>query len=137
SPSACGYTSSSTRGRATRERKTPYGVNCAWCWLSCQQSPYGPPWPLTYRTRHLLMQCAAHKRDGSGQPCRKPAMKGATVCASHGGSAPQVRAAAQRRLLEAADPVAARLVHLALNSDDEKVQLAACRDLLDRVAVTS
>ena len=59
------------------------------------------------------------------------------MCRMHGGSAPQVRAAAQRRLLEAADPVAARLVHLALHSDDEKVQLAACRDLLDRVAVTS
>lgn len=83
------------------------------------------------------MQCTATLRDGSGTPCRKNAITGATVCGSHGGSAPQVRAAAQRRLLEAADPVAARLVHLALNAEDERVQLAACRDLLDRIAVNS
>ena len=81
------------------------------------------------------MNCQAHKQNGDA--CKAPAIRGTTVCRVHGGSAPQVRAAAQRRLLEAADPVAARLVHLALNSDDEKVQLAACRDLLDRVAVTS
>jgi hypothetical protein len=81
------------------------------------------------------MQCVAHRRDGN--QCGSDAVKGTTVCRMHGGSAPQVRAAARRRLLEAADPVAAELVRLALESDDEKVRLAACRDLLDRVAVSS
>lgn len=42
-----------------------------------------------------------------------------------------------QRLLAAADPVAAELVRLATRSDDEKIRLAACRDLLDRVAVAS
>lgn len=83
------------------------------------------------------MKCQAHSRDGTGKPCGKHALKGATVCASHGGSAPQVRAAAMQRLLAAADPVAAELVRLATKSEDEKVRLAACRDLLDRVAVSS
>jgi hypothetical protein len=36
----------------------------------------------------------------SGERCKKAALKGATVCATHGGSAPQVKAAAKRRELE-------------------------------------
>lgn len=81
------------------------------------------------------MQCTAHRRDGA--QCGSDAIRGTNVCRMHGGSAPQVRAAAMRRLLEAADPVAAELVRLATESADEKVRLAACRDLLDRVAVSS
>lgn len=34
----------------------------------------------------------------SGRPCRAWAIKGGTVCVKHGGTAPQVRAAARRRL---------------------------------------
>lgn len=81
------------------------------------------------------MQCTAHTR--TGKQCGNDAMKGTHVCRMHGGSAPQVRAAAMQRLLAAADPVAAELVRLATRSDDEKIRLAACRDLLDRVAVAS
>ena len=77
--------------------------------------------------------CTARRTDG--QPCKASAIKGATVCRVHGGSAPQVRAAAQRRLLEAADPAAAELVHLALDAESPNVRLAAVRDLLDRAAV--
>lgn len=36
----------------------------------------------------------------NGQPCEKPPIKGATVCASHGGSAPQVKAKAALRVAE-------------------------------------
>lgn len=36
--------------------------------------------------------------DGTVRHCRKRARKGALVCGSHGGNAPQVRAAAQRNL---------------------------------------
>ena len=43
--------------------------------------------------------CLGHNR--AGQPCGKHPMKGTTVCNIHGGSAPQVRAAARVRLLEA------------------------------------
>ena len=78
-------------------------------------------------------QCQAHTT--AGVPCRNPAIRGATVCRSHGGSAPQVKAAARRRLLEAVDPVVARLVHIALNDDDPKTALVAIRDVLDRVGV--
>lgn len=43
-------------------------------------------------------KCVRGKKDGT--PCKKPPIKGATVCASHGGKAPQVRAAAARRVAE-------------------------------------
>jgi len=58
-----------------------------------------------------MPQCTANSSQ-SGQRCRKEAIKGATVCRNHGGSAPQVRAKAAQRLLEAADPAAAYLVSL-------------------------
>lgn len=54
----------------------------------------------------------------------------------HGGSAPQVKAAARRRLLEAVDPVIARLVDIALHEQDPKTALVALRDVLDRVGVS-
>jgi hypothetical protein len=41
--------------------------------------------------------CAAHRTDG--EPCGGWAVRGTTVCASHGGRAPQVQAAAQARLV--------------------------------------
>lgn len=46
-----------------------------------------------------------------GEPCRKPPIPGGTVCSAHGGSAPQVRAAAERRLARKAaeEHVAANL----------------------------
>ena len=44
-------------------------------------------------------QCTGHKR--TGERCTKAPIVGATVCWTHGGAAPQVRATAQRRLAEA------------------------------------
>lgn len=44
----------------------------------------------------VVRQCTAIKR--SGDRCKRSAIKGGTVCSTHGGKAPQVLAAAQRRL---------------------------------------
>lgn len=44
------------------------------------------------------MKCEA--RRSNGEPCRNWAVKGARVCRNHGGSAPQVKAAAARRRAE-------------------------------------
>lgn len=77
-------------------------------------------------------RCTAHS-SRTGDPCQRPPIKGATVCRTHGGAAPQVQKAARARILEAADTVAAALVRLAL--DDETppaVRVQALRDLLDR-----
>jgi hypothetical protein len=49
---------------------------------------------------HDPEKCTGH--NAQGLPCGKAPMKGGTVCRTHGGSAPQVRAAAERRQLEAA-----------------------------------
>lgn len=43
------------------------------------------------------IKCSA-KSSRTGQPCGKWAVRGSNVCGTHGGSAPQVRAAARRRL---------------------------------------
>lgn len=45
-------------------------------------------------------RCTAHTR--TGNPCGRTPAAGVTVCASHGGKAPQIIAAANRRLTEAA-----------------------------------
>lgn len=60
--------------------------------------------------RVIKRQCTGHKPDG--ERCRRSASKGTTVCASHGARAPQVKAAAQRRLTE--DAAARELARLDL-----------------------
>ena len=74
-------------------------------------------------------RCTAHKKDGNR--CKKAAILGGTVCGTHGGGAPQVRNKARQRIMDAADPAAARMVEL-MASLDERISLAASRDLLDR-----
>jgi len=74
-------------------------------------------------------RCTAHNRVGGR--CGLSPQPGALVCHLHGGKAPQVQRAARRRLLEAADPAAARLVEL-LDSEDEAIAVRAATALLDR-----
>lgn len=81
----------------------------------------------------LMGRCTAHNKRGS--QCEKTAVPGAKVCYYHGGKAPQVVAKARLRLLEAADPAAAKLVKLALGAESEAVALAAVRDILDRAGL--
>lgn len=45
-------------------------------------------------------KCTARRRDG--QTCEAPAVPGALICRRHGGGAPQVKIAAQRRQLQMA-----------------------------------
>jgi hypothetical protein len=47
---------------------------------------------------HDPEKCTGH--NGAGQPCRNRPIRGGSVCSTHGGSAPQVRAAADQRLLD-------------------------------------
>lgn len=46
----------------------------------------------------MAQRCTAHRTNG--EPCRAWAVRGATVCVTHGGAAPAVRAAAARRVAE-------------------------------------
>ncbi len=99
------------------------------------------------------MHCTAHTRQQ--RPCGNDAMKGSNVCRMHGGSAPQVKAAAQKRLLAAVDPLVARLLEIGLDQTepvefecyecgtknvekigiDTRAALVAIRDALDRAGL--
>jgi hypothetical protein len=84
--------------------------------------------PMKYAT-HQARRCRAHSR--GGKPCGLYPIRGGLVCHKHGGSAIQVKRAARQRLLEAADPAAARLAQL-VDSEDEAIALYASKALLDR-----
>jgi hypothetical protein len=58
-----------------------------------------------------------HARKSNGEPCSKWAIKGCTVCGSHGGKAPQVRAAAEQRMKVAAAEKAVARYGLAVEVD--------------------
>ena len=75
-------------------------------------------------------RCKA-KAKQTGERCKRAAILGGTVCKIHGGGAPAVINKARQRIMEAADPAAARMVEL-MESLDERISLAASRDLLDR-----
>lgn len=80
------------------------------------------------------VRCTARKRNG--EPCKAMAARGANVCRVHGGSAPQVKAAAKRRLDQAADVLVQRLLGFALDGHaPDAVALAAIRDALDRAGL--
>ena len=65
------------------------------------------------------------------------AARGANVCRVHGGSAPQVKRAAQRRLQQAADALTARLLGFALDQGvPDAIALQAVRDALDRAGLS-
>jgi hypothetical protein len=91
----------------------------------------GPPPTGADKRKHSGSLCTATRRDGS--QCTNFSINGATVCRMHGGSAPQVRRAAQVRLLMQADHLMAALLKIAL---DPKLpvqhRLVAIRDGLDR-----
>ncbi len=78
------------------------------------------------------MICSA-KSKSSGKRCKAHAISGGTVCRVHGGAAPQVIAAAHARILRAADPVAARMIQIALSRKTKPADaIAIGRDLLTR-----
>lgn len=81
-------------------------------------------------------RCSA-KSSRTGEPCRKWAVYGATVCATHGvAKGTPGREAARMRLLAAADPVAAALVKLALDrKQPPAARVSAMRDILDRAGL--
>lgn len=78
------------------------------------------------------MRCTARRPDGT--PYKRWANHGTTVCRSHGAGAPQVKAAAQRRLQQAADAIIARMIGFALdNGVPDDIALKAVIAVADRV----
>lgn len=82
-------------------------------------------------------RCVA-KNNKTGERCQNYAIRGGTVCRFHGGATKRVRERAKLRIMEAADPAAAKLVSLMRDRKvPPQVQLAAARDLLDRAGLNS
>ncbi len=78
--------------------------------------------------------CSARRTNGD--PCKLPPIRGGNVCHKHGGSAPQVRAAANRRLSASLDALMAALLTIALDeSQPVAARLVAIKDGLDRAGV--
>ena len=78
-------------------------------------------------------RCTA-KAKSTGDRCKQPPIPGGTVCRTHGGSAPRVRAAGARRVFEAL-VAPAQLQYRNIIEDPSTppaVRLAALRDLFDR-----
>jgi hypothetical protein len=75
-------------------------------------------------------QCTAVKK--TGVRCKKYAIKGGFVCPTHGGSAPQVRAKANKRLLALVEPSLIRLGDLVQQSEHMPTALGAIRTVLER-----
>ena len=75
------------------------------------------------------------------RPCLSIPMKGGMVCGKHGGHIPQVIAAAKRRLEEASEVAALRLIGLTGVRDEENVRIrpqdriAAIASVLDRAGI--
>lgn len=80
------------------------------------------------------VRCRGHRRDGSR--CKRWSIRGGFVCPSHGGRAPQVRRAADRRLLEIAihRTLAAWSRSPAAREARERAELAGDRAALEAFA---
>jgi hypothetical protein len=76
--------------------------------------------------------------DGRRQykPCGRPAMNGQTVCAAHGGNAPQAIAAAKRTLALATRNIADVLENIALDETiPPETRIKAAKEIMDRAGI--
>lgn len=77
-------------------------------------------------------QCTASART-TGEQCTNPPINGGTVCRMHGGSSPQVKNAARRRLNALAEPAVVELEKILQHSGTtDKEKLRAIQLILDR-----
>lgn len=88
-----------------------------------------------YAPGPMNVRCKAHRKNGD--QCKRWSIRGATVCATHGGMAPQVRKKAAERIEASLDRAALAIVRLMEDPETPPaVKLAAARDLLDRGNLT-
>ena len=82
-------------------------------------------------------RCSAKRSDGSGEQCRKWAIRGGKTCATHGSSTKAARLKARERLENAADKMAKMLLRMATDENvSEAVRLRAITEALSRAGIT-
>lgn len=80
-------------------------------------------------------RCKAHRKNGD--QCRKWAIQGGNVCATHGGRARQVVAKARLRLMENADPAVKQLLKIAFDDNSPiETRLKATLAAIDRAGLS-
>lgn len=102
-------------------------------------SKHAPRGPVKAKTHdeedpskpRLKVLCTAHS-SRTGKPCQRPPILGGTVCRTHGGAAPQVKAKALQRLEAYQDRAIDSLFELAETAEYPSVRYQAVRDVLDR-----
>ena len=87
--------------------------------------------PLSSDTLVYAKRCGAHSSQ-TGKPCGQWAIRGGTVCRTHGGRAPQVKAAAERRLADLRPAAILYLDWLLNQKAFPSAGLGAAKDVLDR-----
>jgi hypothetical protein len=80
------------------------------------------------------LQCTA-KSKTTGKQCRNIPIAGGTVCVSHGGSIPAVKAAAQRKMISLIDPAMAVLYRAMVECDEWPSRIRAALGVLDRAGM--
>lgn len=99
--------------------------------------------PLTSRTVEEVAEAQGWSLDhicrgsrSDGERCRAPAMRGQSVCISHGGGAPSSRAAAQRRLATLVDPALDALYRILTSTKAKDADvLRAAENVFDRAGM--
>jgi hypothetical protein len=71
-------------------------------------------------------RCTATRRDGTGERCKNPALKGGMVCRFHGGGSPKVRAAfAANAEAQRVEKAIGRLAPAAIGNPLEELKILA------------
>ena len=80
------------------------------------------------------LRCTA-KSKTTGKQCKNLPITGGTVCVSHGGSIPAVKAAAQRKMIALIDPALAVLYRAMVECDEWPSRIRAALGILDRAGM--
>ena len=80
------------------------------------------------------LRCTA-KSKTTGAQCKNLPIVGGTVCVSHGGSIPAVKAAAQRKMIALIDPALAVLYRAMVECDEWPSRIRAALGVLDRAGM--
>ena len=80
------------------------------------------------------LRCTA-KSKTTGQQCKNLPITGGTVCVSHGGSIPAVKAAAQRKMIALIDPALATLYRALYECEEWPSKIRAALGILDRAGM--